>query len=204
MKNPMSRILKFVRIFSLVILIFIPIVISSCYVDYDLATNGIPIVASFFNPDYNFNNVTKYYFLDTVVQINGASVTRAYDNTIKNATINNLNALGWTRITDSSMARDPGVVVVGNVVTTTSYTVTVENGCWGGIWSYSSCYSYDTDYNYSTGTIGIVIVDVNVLNGESLPIQWIGLTNGVIGSGGNISQKITDGINKAFSLSPYL
>lgn len=204
MKNPMSKILKFVRIFSLVILIFIPIVISSCYVDYDLATNGIPIVASFFNPDYNFNNVTKYYFLDTVVQINGASVTRAYDNTIKNATINNLNALGWTRITDSSMARDPGVVVVGNVVTTTSYTVTVENGCWGGIWSYSSCYSYDTEYNYSTGTIGIVIVDVNVLNGESLPIQWIGLTNGVIGSGGNISQKITDSINKAFSLSPYL
>ena len=200
----MSKILKFVRIFSLVILIFIPIVISSCYVDYDLATNGIPIVASFFNPDYNFNNVTKYYFLDTVVQINGASVTRAYDNTIKNATINNLNALGWTRITDSSMARDPGVVVVGNVVTTTSYTVTVENGCWGGIWSYSSCYSYDTEYNYSTGTIGIVIVDVNVLNGESLPIQWIGLTNGVIGSGGNISQKITDSINKAFSLSPYL
>jgi|GEM_PF-1881079 len=204
MKNQMSRTLRFIRIFSLIILMTSPVVISSCYVDYGLATNNIPIVASFFNPDYNFNDVTKYYFLDTVVQINGANVTRVYDNTIKNTTINNLNALGWTRITDSSMARDPGVVIVGNVVTTTSYTVTENNGCWGGVWSYSSCYSYDTEYEYSTGTIGIVIVDVKVLNGESLPIQWIGLSNGVMSSGGNVSQKIIDSINKAFTQSTYL
>ena len=166
MKNQMSKILKFIRICSLIILIFIPIVISSCYVDYGIATNGIPVVASFYNPDYNFNDVTKYYFLDTVVQINGANVTRAYDNTIKNTTIN--------------------------------------NGCWGGVWSYSSCYSYDTEYEYSTGTIGIVIVDVKVLNGESLPIQWIGLANGVMNSGGNVTQKIIDSINKAFTQSTYL
>lgn len=204
MKTQMSKLLKIFKISVFITIMIIPIVISSCYVDYGIATNGIPVVASFYNPDYNFNDVNKYYFLDTVIQINGANVTRAYDNTIKNTTISNLNALGWTRITDTSMARDPGVVIVGNVVTTTSYTVTENNGCWGDVWSYSSCYSYDTEYEYTTGTIGIVIVDVKVLNGESLPIQWIGLSNGVISSGGNITQKIINSINKAFSQSTYL
>lgn len=192
---------KLLKKFLLSILLILPVVISSCYVDYGLNSNNYNVVGTFYNPDYNFNNVTSYYFLDTVLQINGAVATRQFDNTIKNTTLSNLNSLGWTRVYDSTGA---GVVIVGNVVTTADYTVTVDNGCWGDIWSYNMCYSYDSYYDYTTGTVGVLIVDLNQSNGQSLPIEWIGVGNGVISSGGNISQFIINGINQAFAQSPYL
>ncbi len=198
----MKKLLLFKRFF-LVIVLLSPVVISSCYYDYGLETDNYDVVGSFYNPDYNFQNVTKYYFLDTVVHRDGGTISRQYDNLIKSTTLSNLNALGWVRVNDSAGA---GVVTVGNFITTTSYTVSESGGCWYDYWGYSWCYPYyGNTYEYTTGTVGVAIADVNIPSSStSLPIQWIGVANGLVGSGGNVEQRITKGINKAFEQSPYL
>ncbi|MBS1518867.1 MAG: DUF4136 domain-containing protein [Bacteroidetes bacterium] len=194
--------LKFLKRILLVIIMITPVVISSCYYDYGLNTDNYDVVGSFYNPDYNFNNVTKYYFIDSVIHRDGGTVTTQYDNLIKTTTINNLNALGWTRVTDSAGA---GVVSVGAVVTTTNYTVSTGSGCWYDYWGYTWCYPYyGNTYEYTTGTIAVVLADLNLRDGNNLPVQWVGVANGLLGQGGNVNQRITNGINKAFEQSPYL
>lgn len=187
-------------IFSLII--FIPVVISSCYTDYGLTTDNYDVVGSFYNPDYNFNNVTKYFLIDSVIHRDGGIVSRQYDDLILSTTESNLNALNWTRVFDSTGA---GVISVATFVSTTSYVVDNSGGCWYDYWGYSWCYPYyGYSYEYSTGTVGVAMADVNSTSGNSLPMEWIGVANGVIGQGGSTNQRITSGINKAFDQSPYL
>jgi len=194
--------LKLFRNLLFALIIICPVIFSSCYTDYTLETDNYDVVGSFYNPDYNFNNVTDYYLIDSVIHRDGGTITTDYDNTILSTTIANLNALGWRRVTDSTGS---GVVVVGTFVTSTTYVVNTGSGCWYDYWGYSWCYPYyGNTYDYSTGTVGVAISDLRNSSASNLPIEWIGVGNGLIGQGGNTTSRITTSINQAFAQSPYL
>lgn len=178
------------------------ILVSSCYYDYGLDTNNLDVVGTFYNKDYNFQNVTKYYFIDSVVHIQGTgNLTRQYDNQIKSTVLNNLNSLGWTRVNDSI---GPGIVVVGIVATAGTVTVYNDNDyCWYDYWGYTYCDSYDYSTTYATGTIGILLSDLQLKNGQKVPLQWSAIINGLQDQG-NVPSRIQTTINQAFTQSPYL
>lgn len=195
--------MKALKSLLIVIPVVLTIVISSCYYDYGITSDNYDLVGTFYNPNYNFNNVTKYYFVDSVFHAGSQPITRQYDNHIKTTIKNNLNQLGWTQVTDTS---GTGVVVVAPVVTTGTVTyVEGDDYCWYDYWGYPYCDSYYTSYTFTTGTVAILLSDLKVREGSKIPIQWNATINGLTGSGtGNVNDRITTTINKAFAQSPYL
>lgn len=186
------------------VLLITPVIISSCYYDYGLETDNYDVVGTFYNTDYNFQNVTKYYLIDQVVKAGGGNITSQYDDLILQTTRTNLNNLQWTEVTDSSQA---DVVIGAGVTTTTNIVETGSSGCWYDYWGYSWCYpSYSYTYTYTTGTILLLMSDLRTSTGGTLPAQWNAIINGLAGSSstGNVPQRITTAINKAFEQSPYL
>lgn len=186
------------------VLLITPVIISSCYYDYGLETDNYDVVGTFYNTDYNFQNVTKYYLIDQVVKAGGGNITNQYDDLILQTTRTNLNNLGWTEVTDSSQA---DVILGAGVTTTTNVVETGSSGCWYDYWGYSWCYpSYSYTYTYTTGTILLLMTDLRTTTGGVLPAQWNAIINGLAGSSstGNVPQRITTAINKAFEQSPYL
>lgn len=175
--------------------------ISSCYYDYGVDTSNSDIVITLRNPDYNFQGVTKYRLIDSVVQI-GGDLTHAYDNTIISSLRSNLNALGWLEVQDSVGA---GIVSVAAGITKSTYTVSYGSDWWyywGYYWYYPPYYSYT--YTYTTGTVVALITDLNLASSGKAPVQWSATMNGIAEAGGSVSARISAGINQAFTQSPYL
>lgn len=185
---------------GLLIPVLLLVLFSSCYYDYAVTSDNYDIVSSSYNKAYNFQSVTKYFFIDSVNQFNGSG-TSANNSLIKSTTITNLNNLGWTRVTDTAQAN----VIVSVGTTTNTYVYSTGGYCYWGYYGYTYCdpYYYGSTSSYTTGTIAIIIADHKVKTGTSVPAQWIGICNGVM-TGTNTQTRITNGINKAFSQSPYL
>jgi hypothetical protein len=184
--------------------LFIPVLLlvlfSSCYYDYAVTSDNYDIVSSSYNTGYNFQSVTKYYLVDTVNQFNGGG-SSAYNSLIKSSTITNLNNLGWTKVLDSTQAD----VIVSMGTTSNTYVYSSGGYCYWGYYGYTYCdpnyYGYTS--SYTTGTVVIIIADHKVKTGTTIPAQWIGILNGVMNQQ-NTATRIQNGINKAFSQSPYL
>lgn len=175
-------------------------IISSCYYDYGIDPNTSNVVVTAYNNTYNFQNVSTFYLDDSVYQVGGSNIVNPYASTIINTTRLSLLALGWTETTDTALAD----VYVSTGVTTSTYTVDSYDYWWYGggySWYYPPYYSYS--YSYTTGTVAILIADPNLATTDQLPIEWSGVLNGVTGQT-NPAGLITDGINQAFSQSPYL
>jgi len=191
------------KLFGLIIafVIVFPIVVSSCYYDYGLDTDNYDVVATFYDVNYNFQNVNTYYLSDTVAKIGDGSITSNYDSQILQKLESNLTGLGWTRTTNRLNAN----VVVRAGITTSTYVVTEGgSGCYWDYWGYSWCYpDYGYTYTYTTGTIAILLTDPNVSTGSTLPAQWNALLNGLTDQG-NTSTRINAAIDKAFAQSTYL
>ncbi len=197
---------KFLRSILLPVILIAAVSIPSCYYDYGLDTDNYDVVGTFYNKDYNFGAVNKFYLKNSVIHIAGGNLSSQYDALILEKTKENLLNLGWTEVAPQDSATADVIVSTG-VTTTTNVVYDDGNGCWYDYWGYSWCYpSYSYTYTYTTGTIVILMGDRRVTTGGTLPAQWNALMNGLAGesSTGNPTQRITNAINKAFSQSPYL
>ena len=200
----------------LVALFSVSLMMSSCFVDYGLEDGNYDLVATSYDPSYNFGGVTKYTMIDSVVQIGTDPISHAYDDQIKTKIRAELNALGWQEVNDTTA----NVTVMMSSFSTT--TVVYGYGSWWdyygwyGGWSYYPTYGagsswyypyypggYYPAYEYTTGSLAITMVDLRLGANDELPVQWIGILNGLMGSG-NVSSRIDSGISQAFAQSPYL
>ena len=187
------------------------LVLSSCYTDYGLDPDtNYDVVVTLYNNEYNFAAVQNYYLSDTVFNIGGGTQSAAYDQTILTTLETNLNNLGWTRIASyaAATAAPNTIFVRSGEFTTTTTQVDCGYGYYGG-WYYPDYYC-DYSYTYTTGTINISFADLSIpqTDGKTL-VEWNatlnGLTNSSGGStGGTPQTRITNGINQAFTQSPYL
>ncbi|MBK6539548.1 MAG: DUF4136 domain-containing protein [Ignavibacteria bacterium] len=196
---------KIFRGILLPVIVIAAVSIPSCYYDYGLNTDNYDVVGTFYNTDYNFSAVNKFYLKGSVIHI-GGNFSNAYDALILEKTKANLLALGWTEVAAQDSATADVIVSTG-VTTTTNVVNNGGTGCWYDYWGYTWCYpSYSYSYTYTTGTIVILMGDKRVTTGSSIPAQWNALMNGLAGesSTGNPTTRITNAINKAFSQSPYL
>ncbi len=189
-----------IKFLALALLICFAGILSSCYYDYGIDPDSSNVVITVYDKTYDFGSVQKYYLVDTVQVVGGGTLTNNYQSTIIPLMETNLNALGWTRVS----VRDSADVIVGAGVTST--TVVVDNGYnwygyYGSYWYYPPYYSYS--YSYTTGTLAMLIADNPPTNNLSA-IEWSGILNGAAGQSTPTTTLITEGINQAFSQSPYL
>src|SRR4030095_3335155 len=123
--------------------------LSSCFVDYGLDTNNYDLVITNYNPDYNFGQVTKFDFIDSVVHMGEDEISHAYDQQIKDKVLSELADLGWQRVYDSTAN-------VTIMLGTTSSTTTVYGSSswwdyygWYGGWGFYSFFCPGDNVGYS-------------------------------------------------------
>ena len=204
------------RIFIIVALGMIFVAGLSCYRDYGLTTADYDMVLTLADPDAIFSNYSTYAMPDTVIHPvpDGVTddLTRAFDSQIISDVARNMDALSYTRITDTTQTVD---VVVLISATKSDWQVSgwYPGGWWGwypwypgGGW-YPGYPGYGYSYSFSTGTILITMIDPEKWDPNAIangPV-WGGALNGLIGdTRAGVSTRIRNGINQAFAQSPYL
>jgi hypothetical protein len=100
-------------------------------------------------------------------------------------------------------------------VTSTEWSVWISYpwynwGYWGDYSGYSYYYppyppGWGGSYTFTTGSLLVIMEDRNAAEGEIIPVLWAAGMNGLLeGSTSSINNRIIDGIEQAFSQSPYL
>jgi hypothetical protein len=210
---------NFTRIGALAAIIF---ALTSCYPGGAEYTTDTDIIVTNYNENYDFNSVNTYFLSDSIQHIveEGTDPSTTFDNFIINEMVRNFNALGWERL-DSTSVIEPDVDIVVTVAEVTNYNVYSYPWYpgWGWYWKSSDYWGYPGygwgypwyggSYvtSYSTGTIHWRLFDPDEIdeNEETIYVEWEGALNGLLGSSSSSTQdRITRGINQAFTQSPYL
>lgn len=214
-----------VRFLAIAVLISFAGILSSCYYDYGIDPDSSNVVVTFYDNTYDFQQVQKYALADSVVFLGDGTQNHTYDQTIINTVRTNLNNLNWVEVPASDSTADV-VVLLGE----TSSTVTYIYGDydWYDYWGwypYWGWYSanragydgwgwyypwygggYDYSYTFTTGTVIMYMTDPSQgdESSQTLPLVWSGVLNGAAGQTTPTNTLIVNGINQAFSQSPYL
>ena len=184
--------------------------LGSCYPGDALTTGDTDLVITLYDRDADFTSKLTYAMPDTVVQIalpgeDSEPITREYDDEILASIVENMTAAGYTRIPDPESAD----VVVLAAINTTDWTGTTVwcDWYWDYWWGYVPGWCYPVEYEYTTGTVVIEMLDPEKteVDERRLPAIWTAAVNGVAeGSHPETVDRIQDGIDAAFDQSPYL
>jgi len=185
----------------------------SCYPGDELTVADTDMVITLFDQKADFASKLTYAMPDTVIHLVGEGqdddVSRAYDATVLDQIVSNMDRLGFTRVTDPATAD----VFMLTAATVTDYTGYAYYGWywdyWYGYppgWGWYPWYpSYGTTYSYSLGTILIVMSDPSAADAgeERVPPIWSAALNGYADKASN-TQRIKNGVDQAFAQSQYL
>ena len=165
----------------------------------------------------DFNQYATYYLPDSILE---AGEVRASYWTDENAQAlisvveNQMNRLGYTRITDPSLKNkaDIGVQLSYLAQTNTVISSGYWNGWWdpfywGGYWG-GWYYPYPVTYSYDTQALILEMADLTGREDEnqrSIPVIWYASASEFQFGNNRVNmQLLTDGINQAFNQSAYL
>lgn len=212
------------------ILAVIVFALTACYPGGAEYTSDTDIVITNYNEEYKFNTIQTYYLEDVIYHIEDdtTNIDRSLDPFIIGELERNFDNLGWERL-DSTDANGPppdvSVVVSIIKVTTTNVYYNPWYWGWGGGWYWKS--TKETNYwgypgygwgyppyyggtyvsSYTVGTVFWNLFDPDNVDEENETIltDWTAAVNGVVGTSTSTTKtRVSDGINQAFSQSPYL
>ncbi|UCH65179.1 MAG: DUF4136 domain-containing protein [Ignavibacterium sp.] len=207
---------KLIVLFS--ILVLSTFLLYSCYPDYGLSVTDYDTVITLFESETDFDKKT-YAMPDTVFHIveEGTpedEIDRSKDALILSTIVDNMQKLKYERVPVDTTFTSPApdfVLLVAALTTENTGVIWSPGwgywpgwGWWGGYpgWGYPG----GTTYQFTTGTIGISMIDpdkVNLDDGKFGGV-WIARLNGVLSSSVNSNQRIKQRINDAYNQSPYL
>lgn len=190
----------------------------ACYPEQPTESGDFSSVVTLYDATFDFGDPTTYYITDSVVHLGPAGGSdpfdHTYDSLIIARTAANMNARGYQRVADSvgaDLTLNPAVLVTDHydfesVDWCTAWDFIYAWGCTGWV------PDYPTDvvgYEYSAGTI---IIPMGDLSGgvppavAAPPVVWNAAINGVLNGNtpGSLASAITDGIDQAFTQSPFL
>jgi hypothetical protein len=191
-----------------------------CYPKGAEYAEELDLVYTNYMKDYDFKSHTTYAIPDSVIVITGDNLvdpdgdhkpqvlSSAYSTVILAQLNQNLQAYGWTKVAKTA---NPDVLILPSTMTTTNIYYYYDWGYWG--WWYGGWYGwyypgYYPPYitGYRSGSVFVQMVQKKAIaEGENLPVVWHAILNGLAeGSSANISARIQNGLNKAFSQSTYL
>ncbi len=186
------------------LIIGMSLTLTSCYPGDPISVSEADAVLTYRDKEAVFNAGASYAMPDTVVYITEdgpvAGDNPAVDNVILSSIMQNMQEAGYTKVENPD---DADVFVVAMATKTTW----VSGGCypwyWDWWWGYPGwCMPYY--YSYSTASVFINMFDAKRDNSEEKqPPMWFAALNGVA-DGTNAQSRIENGINQAFSQSPYL
>ena len=207
---------------------FLPIMFYSCNTNSGLAVDDYDVVITFYDDLASFSTIRQYRMPDSVIVIfdstssSAGSVTHQYDRLILNEVEKQFDKIDYTRDFSSSQ-NSPDVFVLVSAVVSDRYKATRDydlyeywswytgwtiNPNWGSGWSVSYPWQRrGITYNYSIGTLIIMMLDARDLNGteKTIPNIWSGVINGLLVTDPASAQfRILDNISQCFVQSSYL
>lgn len=183
----------------------------SCYPGGPENIADTDLVFTYYNPGADFGSVGTFFMPDQVFVREGSEETSdSFDSLILSDVARNMEALGYTRVTDPQNNIPDSVVIVSKVKTEYSWVGWVPGYPWYPGWGYPGWGWggwYPVGGSYSTGTVFIEFAstdDVNVPDKE-IVASWSGVINGLLGSSNSATaSRVTANIDQAFKQSPYL
>ena len=191
--------------------------LSGCYPGEINSVQEADLVVTLYDKDGSFPNYKTYAMPDTIIHVCDvpeeeqncpSELTRRYDAQILSLVRQNLENLGFTRVTDPQQAD----VLVGVAANASDFTGYYSYGWWwGGYypgypgwgWYYPG---YAVPYQFTIGTLMIAMFDPAKADNANkrLGAVWLAGLNGLLGEGGSPQTRLSTGINQAFRQSPYL
>lgn len=204
------------------LILALPLSLAGCYPNGPDYVEQLDLVATNYNPDYDFSSKTTFSIPDNVVVITGENlddpdgnsqpdfISEPYNTQIINTITSELENIGWTKVDTS---QHPDVWILPTSMSSTTFIYYYDYwgywGWWGGGywgWYYPGYYPPVVS-SYTTGSLFVTMVDRNALTPDNaLPVEWGFIVNGLLtgSSTANTSSRITTGISQAFDQSPYL
>jgi hypothetical protein len=193
----------------LLVSIFTALFLWGCYPHGAEYAEEMDVVLAYHNPDYVFNAKHTYSMPDKIVKITGNLTQGETPEFIPAGTAKlildkidaNMAAYGWSKV-DTTAHPDMLLLPAAWEVTTT-YVWYDYWYYWYGGWYYPY---YPPVYysSFTTGTLVMNLVDRTIqgANGNSIN-QWTGAVNGIMTYTYD-AERMNTGIDKAFTISPYL
>ncbi|WP_052272765.1 DUF4136 domain-containing protein [Flavihumibacter solisilvae] len=197
------------------------VILASCSPSYPDYVSDYDVVYTNQDKAYNFSGINTYFMPDSVVHITeGGTADHRYDRQILSSLKSNLDALGWTQLSETGQAKaDVVVMAAASDQTWASCAYYCWYCYWGWYpgwgyyppaWGPGYGWGYPTDIvctSYSTGSVIVSIADPNLVSDAdtTLPVKWMGILNGLLqGTDAEINQRIDKNIDQMFIQSPYL
>jgi hypothetical protein len=192
------------------------LVFSGCYSDYGMSSADYDLVATLYDPDFDFSAVQTYTMPDTIIHIVGegeeSKLSRKYDSFILKEIALQMEYRQIERVpVDQVDPNNPPDVVIALRATSSDYYQAYSSYYWGypgwGWGWYYPWYGGTTVYSYSTGTLFIDMIDVGQLDidNEEYPSVWYASINGLLGDTDvSARNRLSSSIDQAFIQSPYI
>lgn len=201
--------------------------LPSCGPGAPSSAEDFQTVATAQDKETDFSNVRTYALSDSVQAIqdpndpsSNSQLSAAVNDQVIAKVKSNLDALGWTRLTDTAGPKPDVIVQVSSLATThTDVYYSAWYPYWGGY--YGSWYG-PTAYTAGWGptavpvvvnsTVGSLIMDMTNPNqpntaDKKIPSLWVGIINNLLSAGlptAEVQTAAINGIDQAFAQSPYL
>ena len=199
--------------------------LPACYPGEPTSVTQLDVVLTTHDSTVSFGSFTTYAMPDSVVHIGNDSLIddivdlpRAFDDLILETVEDNMEALGYDREDDPlNNAADLVLLVAAVGVENTDYWY---YGGWGSYWGYYPGWGYPGGYpgygwyyppyyggsvTYEVGTLMLFLVDPEALDAEldAIGVVWAGAVRGLL-TDTPTPTRVVDGIDQAFTQSPYL
>jgi hypothetical protein len=166
------------------------ITLQGCYPGGPEIVGEYDLVATSFDRDFDFSRARTFLMPDSVVHLSPGQVSRAYDPFILQAVASQLQARGFTRLAEGGNQK-ADVVILTSVTGNTNVSVWQNPyDYWGWYSGMGSGFGPGWGYGYP---------------GYFSPVTVSSYRTGTLeGSPASIRDRIVQGINQAFVVSPYL
>jgi len=214
----MSNLKPFKLSKSVIALLFLGLLMSSCYkspstedLTYDF------VVATEYDSYANFSNYLTYSISDTIAKISGnpndSIITGTTALSLVNEIKSQMDKRGYTFV---ERDKNPDLALIASVIETTNVQPTCQ-GWWGGYpgyyptgwwgWpNYGYWYPFCSYYLYDSGSFIIDMFDLkNTEENQNVKALWHSVSFGVLSSYDQTNLNLTsDAINQSFDQSPYI
>jgi hypothetical protein len=194
--------------------------VGACYPGSISDIGEADLVVTVYDTAFNFSPTQQTFFMpDSIIRVgegDDSDVDGSYDGDILRKVADELAALGYERLEETSGEAPDLFVVLGT--STSTFGWWVPGGCywcwypgypgWGPGWGpgYGGWYPWYPGYGgtYSTGSLGILMLE-SVSTGQQIPAVWSGVINGLLSSTtANTAARVLNLIEQVFDQSPEL
>jgi hypothetical protein len=201
--------------------------LAACYPGEPTSISQTQVVITAYDKDFDYSSQRTYAIPDTVVEVcdlenpdpglpiscddNRIDYNHAYDSQLVARVVENMNALGYSRIPTDDVTEgnlpDVALITMVSVNEWTSYTYWGCGGYWGWWGWYPPGYGcwypgYISTTTWEQGTLFVDMLDPSGISEERVPSVWTGAINAVLSSSNNTNLNLAlSGIDKAFDQS---